>query len=114
MPDLTLEQVEKIVENSFNQAMEFNDKRAKLGTDAHKIAEIIFSNPSLVYKQEILDEIRRLLKTGELEFETDFYEDETDKIAATLTLIVNDIQAEKLVAAEYSGKIHAIFEKRGN
>ena len=41
-------------------------------------------------------------------------EDETDKIAATLTLIVNDIQAEKLVAAEYSGKLHAIFEKRGN
>ena len=41
-------------------------------------------------------------------------EDETDKIAATLTLIVNDIQAEKLVAAEYSGKLHAVFEKRGN
>lgn len=40
-------------------------------------------------------------------------EDETDKIAATLTLIVNDIQAEKLVSAEYSGKLHAVFEKRG-
>jgi hypothetical protein len=79
MPDLTLEQVEKIVEKSFKQAMDFNDKRAKLGTDAHKIAEIIFSNPSLVYKQEILDEIRRLLKTGELKFETDFYKDEKDK-----------------------------------
>ena len=41
-------------------------------------------------------------------------EDETDRIAATLTLIVNDVQAEKLVAAEYSGKLHAVFEKRGN
>lgn len=41
-------------------------------------------------------------------------EDETDKIAATLTLIVNDVQAEKLVSAEYSGKLHAVFEKRGN
>ena len=41
-------------------------------------------------------------------------EDETDKIAATLTLIVNDIQAEKLVSAEYSGKLHAVFERRGN
>lgn len=40
-------------------------------------------------------------------------EDETDKIAATLTLIVNDVQAEKLVSAEYSGKLHAVFEKRG-
>ena len=73
MPDLTLEQVEKIVEKSFKQAMEFNDKRAKLGTDAHKIAEIIFSNPSLVYKQEVLDEIERLVKANEIEFKTDFY-----------------------------------------
>ena len=40
-------------------------------------------------------------------------EDEADKIAATLTLIVNDVQAEKLVSAEYSGKLHAVFEKRG-
>lgn len=40
-------------------------------------------------------------------------EDETDKIAATLTLIVNDVQAERLVSAEYSGKLHAVFEKRG-
>ena len=39
--------------------------------------------------------------------------DEKDKIAETLTLAVNDVQAEKLVAAEYSGKIHAVFERRG-
>lgn len=36
-----------------------------------------------------------------------------DKTAATLTLIVTDAQAHKLAFAEYSGKLHAIFEKRG-
>ncbi len=41
-------------------------------------------------------------------------DEEVDHIAATLTLIVTDIQAEKLVNAEYSGKLHAVFERRGN
>ena len=45
--------------------------------------------------------------------ETSAEDDEKDKIAETLTLAVNDVQAEKLVAAEYSGKIHAVFERRG-
>lgn len=40
-------------------------------------------------------------------------EDESDRIAATITLIVNDVQAQKLVNAEYSGKLHIILEKRG-
>ncbi len=41
-------------------------------------------------------------------------DEDVDHIAATLTLIVTDIQAEKLVNAEYSGKLHAVFERRGN
>lgn len=36
-----------------------------------------------------------------------------DKIASTITLIVNNTQAEALVVAEYSGKLHLVFEKRG-
>lgn len=44
--------------------------------------------------------------------ETNSEDDENDKIAATLTLIVNDAQASKLVLAEYSGKLHAVFERR--
>lgn len=36
-----------------------------------------------------------------------------DNIPATLTLIVTEAQAKRLVYAEYSGKLHAIFEKRG-
>ena len=40
-------------------------------------------------------------------------DDESDAVAATLTLIVNDIQAQKLIYTEYSGKLHIVFERRG-
>lgn len=36
-----------------------------------------------------------------------------DLIPATVTLIVNEDQAKKLIRAEYTGKIHIIFESRG-
>lgn len=41
-------------------------------------------------------------------------EDEREKIASTVTLIVTPLQAEKLVNAEYSGKLHMVFERRGS
>lgn len=40
-------------------------------------------------------------------------DENAEKIASNLTLIVNQAQAEKLVQAEYSGKVHAVFVKRG-
>lgn len=40
-------------------------------------------------------------------------EEKSDAVAATLTLIVNDAQAKRLVEAEYSGKLHAVFERKG-
>ena len=40
-------------------------------------------------------------------------EDAKDRLASTVTLIVNNSQAEALVTAEYSGKLHLVFEKRG-
>lgn len=40
-------------------------------------------------------------------------DEEAEKIASSITLIVNQAQAEKLVLAEYSGKVHAVFVKRG-
>ena len=39
--------------------------------------------------------------------------EEAEHLASTVTLIVNQIQAEKLIQAEYSGKVHAVFVKRG-
>lgn len=34
-------------------------------------------------------------------------------LSATVTLIVNDAQAQKLVYSEYAGKLHIVFERRG-
>lgn len=41
-------------------------------------------------------------------------DEQASKMAATLTLVVTDIQAHKLTHAEYSGKLHAVLESRGN
>ena len=40
-------------------------------------------------------------------------DEEAQKLAATVTLIADRIQAEKLVDVEYSGKVHAVFVRRG-
>lgn len=40
-------------------------------------------------------------------------DEDTDKIAATVTLIVTEQQAARLVTAEYDGKIHLLLESRG-
>lgn len=40
-------------------------------------------------------------------------DENAEKIASNLTLIVDQAQAEKLVQTEYSGKVHAVFVKRG-
>lgn len=37
----------------------------------------------------------------------------SDPIAKAVTLVVNEQQAAKLIEAEYTGKLHLIFEKRG-
>ena len=39
--------------------------------------------------------------------------EDAEHLASTVTLIVNQVQAEKLIQAEYSGKVHAVFVKRG-
>lgn len=36
-----------------------------------------------------------------------------DPIPKAVTLVVTEVQAEKLIQAEYTGKLHLIFEKRG-
>lgn len=40
-------------------------------------------------------------------------DEEAEKLASTITLIVTDEQAERLIYAEYSGKLHVVLEKRG-
>ena len=39
-------------------------------------------------------------------------DEEAEHIASTITLIASQVQAEKLIHAEYSGKVHAVFVRR--
>ena len=40
-------------------------------------------------------------------------DEEAEHLASTVTLIANQVQAEKLIQIEYSGKVHEVFVKRG-
>jgi len=36
-----------------------------------------------------------------------------DPVPKAITLVVTEAQAQKLIQAEYTGKLHLVFEKRG-
>lgn len=65
---------------------------------------------------EVIDELKNIeiysIENSEAQ-DIEHTDDEADAVAATLTLIVNDIQAQKLIYTEYSGKLHIVFERRG-
>ena len=82
MSNITVKEMEEIVDNTYNKIKKFNDTRADLGTDAHKIAEIIFSNPNFVNINQVIDEINRLLKSGTIEFKSDLYKSNEKAIRA--------------------------------
>jgi ATP-dependent exoDNAse (exonuclease V) beta subunit len=76
MPDLDEDERKVIVQNSFEKIKKFNDDRAKLGTDAHKIAEIIFSKSKEIRNvTHAIDMINTLLGSGEIKFESELYKD---------------------------------------
>lgn len=65
---------------------------------------------------EVIDDLKNIeiysIENSEAQ-DIEHTDDEADAVAATLTLIVNDIQAQKLIYTEYSGKLHIVFERRG-
>lgn len=75
----------------------------------------------LLYKDntvETFDELRNIeiysIENDDAKVLKESDEDDTDdNIASTITLIVNEEQAKWLVYAEYSGKLHVVFERRG-
>lgn len=75
--NLSQREIEIIAENSFQKAKTFNDKRAQLGTDAHKIAEIIFQNVDTLKSR---DEVNDFLTSEKVEFKSDFYKNNTKDI----------------------------------
>ena len=65
---------------------------------------------------EVIDELKNIeiysVENSEAQ-DIEHTDDDADAVAATLTLIVNDVQAQKLIYTEYSGKLHIVFERRG-
>lgn len=79
--NLSHDEIEVRVENSLGNVKKFNDERAKLGTDAHKIAEIVFQNEDVLDSNDsILAKITELLDSGEIKFKSDFYQKNTKDI----------------------------------
>ena len=58
-------------------------------------------------------EVFRVQNDDAIDIEDGETDDVKGHIASTVTLIVTDTQAQALVNAEYSGKLHIVFEKRG-
>ena len=83
-----------------------------------KVGDIIsilgYSNDTVVSYDELKElEVYRIENENAENLEDIEGNEEAEQLASTVTLIVNKIQAEKLVQAEYFGKVHAVFVKRG-
>lgn len=73
-----------------------------------------YSDDTVVAYPELLEiEIYSIENENAQKLEDVQNDEEAEHIAATVTLIASRVQAEKLVQAEYSGKVHAVFVRRG-
>ena len=78
------------------------------------ISIIGYSNDTVVFYEELKElEIYSIENENAERLEDVENNEDAEKLASTVTLIVNQIQAEKLIQIEYSGKVHAVFVKRG-
>ena len=73
-----------------------------------------YSNDTVVVYEELKElEIYSIENENAQKLEDIENNEEEEQIASTLTLIVNQTQAEKLIHLEYCGKVHAVFVRRG-
>ena len=78
------------------------------------IAVIGYANDTVVAYEELKElEIYSVENENAEKLEDVENNEEAEHLASTVTLIANQVQAEKLIQAEYSGKVHAVFVKRG-
>lgn len=78
------------------------------------ISVIGYANNAVVVYEELKElEVYSIENEDAEKLEDIENNEEAEHIASTVTLVVNQFQAEKLIQAEYSGKVHAVFVKRG-
>ncbi len=71
-PDLNEEESKIVVEKSFLERKNFNDKSADIGTDVHLIANIIFTR-NISSSDEADKTIQSLFNNGDIEFKVDAF-----------------------------------------
>ena len=78
------------------------------------ISIVGYSNDSVVVYEELKElEVYSIENENAEKLEDVENNEEAEHLASTVTLVVTQVQAEKLIQAEYSGKVHAVFVKRG-
>ena len=78
------------------------------------ISIVGYANDTVVVYEELKElEVYSIENENAEKLEDVENNEEAEHLASTVTLIVSQIQAEKLIQAEYSGKVHAVFVKRG-
>ena len=78
------------------------------------ISIVGYSNDSVVVYEELKElEVYSIENENAEKLEDIENNEEAEHLASTVTLVVTQVQAEKLIHAEYSGKVHAVFVKRG-
>ena len=78
------------------------------------ISIVGYSNDSVVVYEELKElEVYSIENENAEKLEDVENNEEAEHLASTVTLVVTQVQAEKLIHAEYSGKVHAVFVKRG-
>ena len=78
------------------------------------IAIVGYANDAVVVYEELKQlEVYSIENENAEKLEDLENNEEAEHLASTVTLIANQVQAEKLIQAEYSGKVHAVFVKRG-
>ncbi len=78
------------------------------------VSVAVYKDGTVTIPQELRNlEVFSVQNDDAINLEDGENEDIKGNIASTVTLIVTDAQAQALVLAEYSGKLHIVFEKRG-
>ena len=78
------------------------------------ISIVGYSNDAVVVYEELKElEVYSVENENAEKLEDVENNEEAEHLASTVTLVASQVQAEKLIQAEYSGKVHAVFVKRG-
>lgn len=78
------------------------------------ISIVGYSNDSVVVYEELKElEVYSIENENAEKLEDVENNEEAEHLASTVTLVATQVQVEKLIQAEYSGKVHAVFVKRG-